>query len=209
MNPTDLARRWKPYRTATERAEKASTVLQEARARLEQLRSEIGAAEAEDQLALGRALLDGKAEPSSQVAQIHEEIQAQERRVSALERAQAEAQEQIAAVIAEHKGSWHRETLTEISKARSRFEAALTELEAARENLSGAVGLNAWVSSGGAAFGEPANDRLAGDGSLGFSQVMAALRADLEHLTYFDSLERERPVHLALELIQRAGSWGS
>jgi hypothetical protein len=30
MNPTDLARRWKPYRNAVEGAEKAATVLQEA-----------------------------------------------------------------------------------------------------------------------------------------------------------------------------------
>jgi hypothetical protein len=204
MNPTDLARRWKPYRIAVERAEKATTALQAARAELQRLRSELVPAEAEDQLALGRALLDGKAEPSSQVAQIQDEIRAQERRVSALERAHAETHEQIAAVIAEHKSSWRKETLTEISKAGRRFEAALTELEDARENLSSAVGLNSWVASGGAAAGEPANDRLSGDGSLGFTQVLAALRADLEHLTYFDGLERETPMRVALERISRA-----
>jgi hypothetical protein len=55
-----------------------------------------------------------------------------------------------------------------------------------------------------AAAGEPANDRLAGYGPLGFSQVMVALLADLEHLTYFDSLERERPVRVAIECISRA-----
>jgi chromosome segregation ATPase len=197
MNPTDLARRWKPYRTAGERADKAASALQAARAELERLRSELGPAEAEDQLALGRALLDGKAEPPSQVAQIREEIRAQERRVSALERALAETHEQIATVIAEHKSAWRRETLTEISKAGTRYEVALAELADARENLSSAVGLNEWVSSGGAAAGEPANERLAGDGSLGFSQVLAALRADLEHLTYFDGLERETPMRVA------------
>jgi uncharacterized protein YukE len=209
MNPADLARRWKPYRIAVERADKAAKALQEARSRLDQLRSELGPAEAEDQLALGRALLDGKAEPASRVAQIHEEIRAQERRVAALERALAETHEQIAAVIAEHKSSWRRESLTGISKAGVRYQAALTELEDARENLSSAVGLNEWVSAGGAAAGEPANDRLAGNGSLGFSQVLAALRADLEHLTYFDGLERETPMRVAFERIQRAGSWGS
>jgi hypothetical protein len=210
MNPTDLARRWKPYKTAMERAEKAAAALQEARTRLDQLRSALGGAEAKDQLALGRALLDGKTEPPSRVAQIHEEIGAQERRVSALERAHAEANEQTVSVIAEHKSSWRRETLSEITKAGTRFEAALTELENARDHLSSVVGLNIWVASGGAAAGEPANDRLAGSGALGFSQVLAALRADLEHLTYFDSLEREQPVHLATELIQRVGSsWGN
>jgi hypothetical protein len=107
-------------------------------------------------------------------------------------------------VIAEHKCSWHRETLSGISKAGRRYEAALVELANAREELSGAAGLSAWVISGGAAVGEPANDRLAGNGSLGFSQVLAALRADLEHLTYFDGLERETPMRVALERISRA-----
>jgi hypothetical protein len=79
------------------------------------------------------------------------------------------------------------------------------ELANAHEELSGAAGLSAWVISGGAAAGEPANDRLSGDcGGLGFSQVLAALRADLEHLTYFDGLERETPMRVALERISRA-----
>ena len=208
MNPTDLARRWKPFRNAVERADKAAGALQGARAELDRLRSELGPAEAEDQLALGRALLDGKAEPPSRVGQLQEEIRAEERRVSALERAHAEAHEQISEAIAKHKSSWRRETLTEISKAGRRYEAALVELADAREELSGAAGLSAWVGSGGAAAAEPANDRLAGDSSLGFSQVLTALRADLEHLTYFDSLDRERPLRPALELVRRAGSWG-
>ena len=208
MNPTDLARRWKPYKNAVERAEKAATALQEARGELERLRSELGPAESEDQLALGRALLDGKTEPPSKAAQIHDETQAQERRVSALERAYADAHEQIANVIAEHKSTWHRETLSEISKAGRRYEAALVELENARANLSAAAGLSAWVASGGAAAAEPANERLAGSGALGFTQVVQALRADIEHLTYFDSLDRERPLRPALELVRRAGSWG-
>jgi len=210
MNPTDLAaRRWKPYRIAQERVEKAFTAWQEARTRLEQLRSELIPAERDDQLALGRALLNDKPEPASKAAQIQEEIRTQQRRVAALERAHADAQEQVVGEIAKHKSSWHRETLTEISKAGRRYEAALTELEGARENLSSAAGLSVWVISRGAAAGEPANDRLSGDsGGLGFTQVLKALRADLEHLTYFDPLERETPVRVALERIQRAGSWG-
>jgi hypothetical protein len=206
VNPTDLAcERWKPFRQAQERIEKAFTAYQEAQARLAELRSRLEPAAAADSLALGKAILAGKAEPKSEADAIREEIQAQERRVSALERAHAEALAQIADVIAEHKSSWHREALSGIAKAGTRYQAALSELEAARENLSSAVGLSAWVASGGAATGEPANDRLSGDsGGLGFTQVLQALRADLEHLTYFDPIERARPVRVALERIQRA-----
>jgi len=86
-----------------------------------------------------------------------------------------------------------------------RYEAARAELEDARENLSSAVGLFGWVSSGGQASAQPATNMLAGSsGGLRFADVLAALRADLEHLVSFDSLERERPVRVAFERISRA-----
>ena len=53
-------------------------------------------------------------------------------------------------------------------------------------------------------LGQAANDRLSGDGSLGFGQVLTALRADLEHLTHFDSTEGEQPRRIAWERVQRA-----
>jgi hypothetical protein len=92
----------------------------------------------------------------------------------------------------------------EIVKARTRYEAALAELEASRENLSSTVTLAEWVSSCGASFAEAANDRLSGGGSLGFGEVLAALRADLEHLTHFDSTEGDQPHRIAWERVQRA-----
>ena len=58
------------------------------------------------------------------------------------------------------------------------------------------MGLFGWVSSGGAAAAEPANNQLAGSGHS-FAEVLAALRADLEHLAGFDPLEREQPVRVA------------
>jgi hypothetical protein len=53
----------------------------------------------------------------------------------------------------------------EIVRARTRYEAALAEIEASRQNLSSAVTLSEWVSTGGTYFAEAANDRLSGDGS--------------------------------------------
>lgn len=83
-----------------------------------------------------------------------------------------------------------------------RYEASLAELEASREHLSSAVGLSEWVSSGGAAIAEAATNQLAGSGHS-FAEVLAALRADLEHLAGFDRLERDRPVRVAFERISR------
>jgi hypothetical protein len=40
-------------------------------------------------------------------------------------------------------------------------------------------------------------------GGLGFADVLAALRGDLEHLGSFDATERDRPVRVAFERISR------
>jgi hypothetical protein len=205
MNPADEAiQRWKPYRSASEQVAKANDTWQEAQAKLRELRDELDPATARDELALGRALLASKPEPKSEADAIRAQITAQERRVSALERARAETQEGLTAVIQENRNAWYRQTLGETVKARTRYQAALAELEAARENLSSVVTLGEWVSSGGASFAEAANDRLAGGGSLGFGEVLAALRADLEHLTYFDHTEGDQPRRLAWERVSRA-----
>lgn len=148
--------------------------------------------------------MDDKPEPASTAAQVREEIAHQERRVTALEAAIGEAQNELVATIEANRPAWSRDAIRETSKARVRYESSLAELEASRENLSSAVGLFGWASSGGQASAEPATNRLAGStGGRGFVQVMEVLRADLEHLAGFDSLEREQPVRVAFERISR------
>jgi hypothetical protein len=122
--------------------------------------------------------------------------------VGALERAITEAHNELTATIEDNRSSWSREPIKETGKARVRYESALAELEAARENLSSAVGLFGWVSSGGAATAEPPTNRLAGTGHS-FAEVLAALHADLEHLAGFDPIERDQPVRVAFERISR------
>lgn len=168
------------------------------------LEAQLPIAERDDSLALGLALLDGKAEPAPTAAKVREEIADQHRRVNALERAVQETHNELAATLEANRPSWSRDSIRETAKARTRYEFALAELEAARENLSSAVGLFGWVSSGGQASAQPATNMLAGSsGGLGFADVLAALRADLEHLAGFDSLERETPVRVAFERISR------
>ena len=119
-----------------------------------------------------------------------------------MERAYGEAQAELGATIEDDRSAWSREAIRETSRARTRYESALAELEAARGNLSAAVGLSGWVSSGGAATAEPATNELAGAGHS-FAEVLAALHADLEHLPGFDSLERGQSVRVAFERISR------
>jgi len=203
VNPADLAReRWRPFREVQEQIEKAAGAHATAREALAALETQLGAAERNDELALGRALLADKPEPASTAAKVREEIAGQQRRVNALERVVQEAQNELVATIEDNRSAWSRDAIKETSKAKTRYESALVELEASRENLSSAVGLFGWVSSGGAGLAEPATNRLAGTGHS-FAEVLAALHADLEHLAGFDSLEREQPVRVAFERISR------
>lgn len=66
------------------------------------------------------------------------------------------------------------DAIRETSKARSRYECALAELDAARENLSSAVGRHSFAEC-------------------------SELRADLEHLVRFDPHERDTPVRIAAQ----------
>lgn len=196
MNPTDLAReRWKPYRQAQERVEKAAAQHGKAREDLAALEAQLPIAERDDELALGRALVDGKPEPAPAAVKVREEIAAQQRRANGLERVVQEAHSELVATLEENRQPWAREAAKEASKARTRYEAALTELEDARGNLSATVGLFHWASSGGVATPEAATNQLAGTGHS-FAEVLAALHADLEHLAGFDPLEREQPVRV-------------
>ena len=156
MNPTDLAReRWKPFRQAQERIEKAAAHHARERERLAELEAQLTLAERDDELALGRALLDGKPEPASTADKVREEIADRQRRVKALERAHTEAHNELAATIEAHRQPWSRDAIRETAKAKNRYEAAVAELEDARENLSAVVGLFGWVSSGGASTASP------------------------------------------------------
>lgn len=136
---------------------------------------------------------------------VRDEIAGQQRRVKALEAAVQDAHNELVATVEANRSAWLRDAIREAGKAKARYESALAELKASRENLSSAVGLSGWVSSGGQASAEAATNQLAGTGQS-FAEVIAELRADLEHLAGFDSLERERPVRVALERISRVMS---
>jgi hypothetical protein len=210
VNPEDLASdRWKEIRQARERIAKVEAVRAESLARLEELRGRIGPAERRDREALGAALLDGKAEPASEAAKLKAELGQAERNDEALLQAATDAHGQIGRLVRSNRETWRSQTLRARGKAKSRFERAIAELEAAREALNNEATLLNWLSSGD--VGEAAMDALGGrrgsdpDGRpvLAFSRTLEELRRDCEYLASFDSSQREQPVRLALERMQR------
>lgn len=200
MNAEDLAAsRWKTFRQA--KVEQASEAHAQAVAKLEELRGQVGPTKHADRQALGQALVEGKAEPAWQAEKLQAEIAAQERRVAALLTVIDDANTKLTETITTNASDWHKAALRQAVRARGRYERAVEEFEASRQALSDEVGLAEWAASGGARFGEAANDTLAGRATtrpgepppLNFTRVINALREDIEHLSNWMAVDRELP----------------
>jgi hypothetical protein len=175
VNPVDLAAaRFKPVKQALERIAKAEQAQAKARARLEELRGAVGPAETRDKWRLGHALVDGKAEPPSEAAKLKAELEQEERRVEAINSAVEAAHGVISHLVAEHRDSWRRQAVRALGEAKSRYEAAIAELEAARVELIDEATLITWLDRG--EMGEAANP------ALDFPRTVEELRADVRHL---------------------------
>lgn len=98
--------------------------------------------------ALARALIDGKAEPASEAAKLKAELEHEQRRFEALILASDNAHKQIGQLVAEHKTAWPAKATRELDRAKRRYEAAIQELAAARDELENAATLLNWLSGG-------------------------------------------------------------
>lgn len=189
MNPEDLAAsRWKPIRQAREYTAKAEAACAESSARLEQLRGRIASAEYRDRQTLGAALVDGKAAPASEAERLKGELAQEERNREALIQAVEDAYGQIGRLVRDNREAWLGQTASDRVKGKRRYEAAIVELEAAREGLSNLATLRNWLSTGDVS--EAVGDVLGGrrgsdpDGRpvLAFTRTLEELRRDCEHL---------------------------
>jgi hypothetical protein len=174
MNPEDAAaERFKPIRSAREQIAKAEQAHAAALARLEELRGKVGPAERRDRERLGEALIAGKSEPSSEAEEIRAETTRQEQRVEALRLAGDRARGQIPKLVDTNRTGWRRQATTELGRERKRYEAAINELQAAREALVDVATLVSWLDSGD--LGEATT-------GLALDRMLVELRNDAEQL---------------------------
>jgi hypothetical protein len=143
------------------------------RARVEELRARVGPAEHRDRQALGAALVDGKAAPASEAEKLKAELAQEEQNLEALTQAVGDAYGQTGRLVRDSRDAWRGQTLRELGKAKSRYEEAIAELEAAREGLRNEATLLNWLSAGD--IGETSS-------SLAFTGTLDELRRDCEYL---------------------------
>jgi hypothetical protein len=190
MNPEDLARqRFKPLQGVYEKVARLSAELQETRAQVERLEREQGRAAYRDKLAYANALAAGKPRPTKREgAKARVALEDCQLKAEALVLALDAAFDERARLIEQNRSSWRRQAMRELAKAQRRYTDAISELEAARDSLSGEATLVAWIDSGAAA--DAASDPLTGADPhgrepLSFARTLEALRRDCEHLAEF------------------------
>lgn len=89
--------------------------------------------------------------------------------------------------------------MRELSKAQRRYTDAISELESARDALSGEASLISWIDSGSSAdaASDPLGGRIGTDahgrGPLSFARTIEALRGDAAHLAEYP-VARDDPV---------------
>jgi hypothetical protein len=176
--PEDLARsRFKPVAKVFEKIARLGTELAETRARVEELKAEQAAAAHRDRQAYAAALSEGKGKPRNhEEAKVAAELKEAELKAEALSLAVDSALDERAKLLEQNRRGWRRSSMRELAKARTRYESAIAELEAAREGFSDEAALVAWLDSG--ASSAAANDRLAGRTQMSFARVLDELRAD-------------------------------
>ena len=163
-NPEDLARsRFKSLAQVYEKTTRLATELQETRGRVEQLKAEQAAAAHRDKQAYADAISADKPRPTKrEEPKARAALEDCELRVEALGLALDAAFDERARLIEQHRSSWRRQSMRELSKAQTRYADAITELESARDALSGEASLIVWLDSSGGATADAASDRLAG-----------------------------------------------
>jgi hypothetical protein len=200
-NPEDLARsRFKPVARALEKIARLGTELAETRAQVEQLTNERKDAAQRDRQSYANAIIQGKAKPSShEEAKVAAELEDAELKAEALALAVDAAFDERAKLLEQNRSSWRRQSMRELARARSRYESAITELEQARDALSGEATLISWLDSG--ANAEAASDPLGGRTGtdahgrqpMSFVRTVEELRRDAEHLAEFP-VARDDPI---------------
>jgi hypothetical protein len=211
MNPEDVARsRFRPMAKVYEKTTRLAAELQETRAQVERLTTEQAAAAHRDRLAYAAALSEGKGRPAScEEAKVSAELEDAELKADALTLALDAAFDERARLIEQNRSGWRRQSMRELARARSRYESAITELEQARDALSGEATLITWLDSGASAdaASDPLGGRIGTDArgrpALSFGRTLEELRRDVEHLASFPASHDDPASEPKLELAWR------
>jgi hypothetical protein len=186
------AERFRELRKLDEKVKRLSQDLAEARQAGERLEGDRAAAERRDRQAYAAALAEGRGRPARREEEkVASELEDTELRAEALRLAVDSALDERAKLLAANHPLWRRVAMKELARARTRYDNAISELEASRDSLSDEAALVSWLDSGSSAAaatdllgGRTGADRE-GRQPVNFSRTIEELRRDCEHLAEF------------------------
>jgi hypothetical protein len=210
-NPEDLARqRFKPLQGVYEKVARLSAELAETRAQAEQLKTEQTAAAHRDKQAYAVALSKGEPRPTKREgAKARVALEDCELKAEALALALDAAFDERARLIEQNRSSWRRQSMRQLAKAQKRYTDVISELEAARDALSGEASLITWLDSGASAdaASDPLGGRVGTDAHgrqpMSFVRTLEALRGDAAYLAEFPVARDDPAQEPKLELAWR------
>jgi hypothetical protein len=209
--PEDLAKqRFKPVAKVFEKITRLGAELVETRAQVEQLKNEQTAAAHRDKQAYAVALSKSQPRPTKREgAKAKVALEDCELKAEALALALDAAFDERARLIEQNRSSWRRQSMRELAKAQTRYMDAISELESARDALSGEATLITWLDSGASAdaASDPLGGRIGTDAHgrepLSFVRTLEALRGDAAYLAEFPVARDDPAPEPKLELAWR------
>jgi predicted S18 family serine protease len=131
------AERFRELRKLDEKIKRLSQDLGEATQAGERLKGDRAAAKQRDREAYAAALAEGKGRPARcQEKEVAAELEDTELRVEALRLAVDSALDERAKLLKANHPVWRLRAMRELAKAKTRYQSAIEELEAARDGLS-------------------------------------------------------------------------
>jgi hypothetical protein len=207
MNPEDLARqRFKSLQGVYEKVARLSAELAETRTKVEQLDREQARAAHRDKQRYADALAAGKPRPTNREAgKARVALEECQLKAEALSLAVDATLDERARLIEQHRSSWRRQSMRELAKATKRYQDAISELESARDALSGEASLISWLASGASAdaASDPLGGRIGATDPVSFARTLEALREDCQHLAEFPVAQDDPTPEPRLELAWR------
>lgn len=194
------ASRFRELRKLDEKVQKLGRDLAEAREVVDVLTTEKAAAAQRDRQSYANAIVAGKPRPAKREEEkVIAELEDAELKAEALALAVDAALDERARLLEQNRSGWRRQSMRELARARSRYESAIAELEAARDALSGEATLITWLDSGASAdaASDPLGGRTGTDAHgrqpMSFVRTLEELRRDAEHLASFP-VDRDDPI---------------
>jgi hypothetical protein len=188
------------------------------RASVQELEAKVGAAQHEDRVKLGDALIDGAKPPAASTAKARAELDQAKAELEALPYAEQRCAAQLDRLPKEHKSDWSRKTEHDLQAAGLRYSIAIQQLADARAALVDLAALLGFLGLGGtqpAPIGDGVRigvDEVGAPRIVAFTTITTALEDETTQAAVNSQVDPNRRVpepRIEMTTTRSGGGWFS